>query len=103
MRKLATVVLGGMLILSTPASAVAQTPSSATTDPAEIAEARVILAIMFPPAEREATFNKIGAAFAEQFRNSIPKAAFADPALRAIVDEAMNRSIEVQKPVLAKH
>ena len=102
MRTLATIVLGGMLIVSTPVSAAAPIADN-QPDPAEMAEARTILAIMFPPAEREATFNRIGAAFADQYRNSIPRAAFADPGLRAIVDEGMDRSLEVEKPVLARH
>jgi len=99
MKKVLSVLVAAGVFAALPGSAMAQ-PAG---DPAELAEARAILAIMFPPAEREATFNKIGAALANQFRQSIPDAAFSDPGLKAIVDEALDKSIEVEKPVLARH
>ena len=84
-------------------AAVPGAASAQATDPAEMAEAHAILAIMFPPAEREATFDKISKALVTQFRASMPPDAFKDPGLKAIIDESIDKSVEIQRPVLRKH
>jgi len=78
MKKVLSVLVAAGVFAGLPGSAMAQ-PAG---DPAELAEARAILAIMFPPAEREATFNKIGAALANPVAEPRRNDTIAEDAVR---------------------
>ena len=104
MKHLFSPVLADCLALSAPAAAAAQAaPSTQSDEAARLAEANAIIAIMFPPAERQKTFDKMMNDFAAPFRQSLPRAASADPGLKAIMNEFIDHALERQKPVLQKH
>ena len=108
MKRLFSPVLAASLVMSAPAAAAAQAAPSAQSDEApgeaaKLAEANAIIEIMFPPAERQKTFDKMMSDFATPFRQSMPRAAMADPGLKAIMNEFIDTALERQKPLIRKH
>lgn len=97
-------VIGALVLVATPVSAATQAEPSAQADqPAKLAEAHAIIDIMFPPAERQQTFDKLIDQFASQYRASIPAEALADPGVRAILDKYLDKAREMQRPLIARH
>jgi hypothetical protein len=97
-------VLGAMLVAAAPASAAAQSVVPAQADQAaKLGEARAIIAVMFPPAERQAMMDKLVVDLTGQFRAMLPADAMADPGLKAIVDDFLEKALVRQRPVLQKH
>jgi hypothetical protein len=98
-------VLGAMLIAVAPASAAAAQPAVVTQpdEAAKLAEARAILAVMFPPGEREQMFTKLQADLVSQFSSLLPAAFMAHPGLKALFDDFKNAALTRQRAVLMKH
>lgn len=84
-----------------PASVSAQ--EAVADQQAELTEARAIMEIMFPPAEREQTFGVMMAQVVDQFRASIPTDTITDPQLRAIMDRYLDAIPERLGPAVATH
>jgi len=95
------VIAGLALAAGIPAGASAQ--AAAADQQAELTEARAIMEVMFPPAEREQTFSVMMAQMLEQFRSAIPTEGFADPELRAIMDRYFDGIPERLKPMITTH
>mgnify|MGYP000495355862 CR=1 FL=1 len=93
-----------LLAAALPVAAQAQdaTPTEAI-DPAELAEARSIIEVMFPTAERDETFGNLIAQFSSQFRQAIPKDAMSDPGLQAILDGYLDGLPERLMPLVKTH
>ena len=95
-----TVIAGLALASGIPVCASAQ---EAADRQAELTEARAIMEIMFPPAEREQTFATLVGQVVDQFRASMPADAITDPQLRAILDRNFDSIPERLRPTIAKH
>ena len=93
-------VFGALLAVAVPASAAAQ-----DGDAAELAEARAIVAIMFPPAEREQTMRTLMDQLMSQVKQSsaIDFAAFGDPGLTAIVTQFQDSVVGLLMPTVQAH
>jgi hypothetical protein len=90
-----------LLALTVPAAAHAQAASAAPSDDAaKLAEAHAIIAIISPPAERDATMVTVLRQLSAQFRQSLPEDTDTDPAIKAIMDDYLNRFPELLRPVL---
>jgi hypothetical protein len=84
-------------------TAAAQSAAATPTDPAKLGEATAIIEIMFPPAEREQTFDTMINELLAQFRKGVPVNLVSDPGLKAIVDKYFD-SIPVRvKPAIQAH
>lgn len=95
-------ILGAWLFVSAPATA-APIASRPQAEAAELAEARAIIEIMYPSAERQKTFDKLMTDISAQFRQSVPPDTLTDPGLNAIVHEFLDSSMRRVRPVLHKH
>ncbi|HEX7712233.1 MAG TPA: hypothetical protein VF418_14985 [Sphingomonadaceae bacterium] len=107
MKKLWARVLGAVLAgaaVGPGAAAFAQDASaSAPADPAKLSEANSIIEIMFPPAERDRTFDAMVQQILAQFRQGIPEDLVSDPGLKAILNKYFD-SIPVRlKPTIQRH
>jgi len=96
-------VLSAVLIVAAPAGASAQAAAPTAEQAAKLNEARAIIRIMFPPAERQVMMDKLVADLTGQFRTMLPVDAMADPGLKAIVDDFLQKALERQRPVLQRH
>jgi hypothetical protein len=104
MKRILRAGLGASLVISIPTTAAAQAPSAAQpADATKLAEAHAIIDIMFPPAERQQMMDKMLNDFLIPFRKNLPKAAMADPGLKAIVNEFVDRSLAAQRPLIQRH
>lgn len=107
MRQFWTPVLGAMLAgaaIGPGSPAFAQdTSTAAPTDPAELSEANSIIEIMFPPAEREQTFDAMVQQLLTQFRQGLPQNMVSDPGLKAILDKYFDSIPERLKPTIQQH
>jgi hypothetical protein len=102
---IAVAAFAAALAASTPAAAQ-ETPATvpaAAVDPTELAEARAVIAIMYPPAERVTMFDTLLATLNDQIRGSMPLDAIKDPGLKAIVDDHLGGLAAREAPVLQKH
>ena len=93
-------VLGALLAAALPAAAAAQ-----DNDAAELAEARAIVAVIYPPAERDAMMRTMLEQFAGQLKQSVPLdiAAFGDPGLSAIVEKFQDNVVGLVMPTVQAH
>lgn len=93
-------VFGALLAAALPAAAAAQ-----DNDAAELAEARAIVAVIYPPAERDAMMRTMLEQFAGQVRQSVPLdvAAFGDPGLSAIVEKFQDNVVGLVMPTVQAH
>jgi hypothetical protein len=93
-------VLGALLAAALPAAAAAQ-----DNDAAELAEARAIVAVIYPPADRDAMMRTMLEQFAGQVRQSVPLdvAAFGDPGLSAIVEKFQDNVVGLVMPTVQAH
>src|SRR6266498_5337426 len=97
-------VLGAILIVAAPASAAAQGAAPAQSEEAaKLTEARAVIGVMFPPAQRLSMFDKLQTDMMAQLRPSFPASVMAEPGLRAIVEDFIQQSMARQRPVLQKH
>jgi hypothetical protein len=105
MNKIFPTLLAACFVAAAPAQALAAQgiASSQSDDPAKLGEARAILAVMFPPAQREAMFAKLQTDLGTQFSVLIPAQMLADPGLKAIFEEFKNNAFERQRAVVLKH
>jgi acyl-CoA thioesterase len=93
-----------ILAATAPVAATAQeTPAAQAPDPAELAEARAIMEIAFPTAERDETFGTMAGQFLDQFRGAIPADAVADPGLKAILDAYLDDLPARLMPMMRVH
>jgi hypothetical protein len=97
-------ILGASLAAAAPASAIAQ-PQAATqaADPARLAEAHAIIAVMFPPAQRLQMIQKMQDDMMAQMRPLLPAAIMSDPGLAAIMDNYIVGAKVRQRGVMEKH
>ena len=93
-------VFGALLAAALPAATAAQ-----DNDAAELAEARAIVAVIYPPAERDAMMRTMLEQFAGQLKQSVPLdiAAFGDPGLSAIVEKFQNNVVGLVMPTVQAH
>jgi len=93
-------VFGALLAAALPAAAAAQ-----DNDAAELAEARAIVAVIYPPAERDAMMRTMLEQFAGQLKQSVPLdiAAFGDPGLSAIVEKFQDNVVGLVMPTVQAH
>jgi hypothetical protein len=101
-------ILGSVLAaaFAVAASTSAAAPPAAIAqaeDPAKLAEAHAIIEIMFPPAERQQTFDKLLDQISAQYRASIPADAMGDSGLKAIVESYLDKAREQERPLIARH
>lgn len=92
--------LGAALILLTPAHALAQ---SAPADPAKLAEARAIMEIIYPPAERDQMISKMIGDVSAQARAATQLDQISDSGLREIVESYVSRAHERMMPTVREH
>ena len=93
-------VFGALLAAALPAAAAAQ-----DNDAAELAEARAIVAVIYPPADRDAMMRTMLEQFAGQLKQSVPLdiAAFGDPGLSAIVEKFQDNVVGLVMPTVQAH
>ena len=104
MKAILGAVLGGILLVPVPAVAAAQPAVQAPTDQsARITEARAIIAVMFPPDQREKMFAKLQSDLMSQLSVIMPAEFMADPGLKAIFEQFKDDAMERQRPVMMKH
>lgn len=105
MNKFVITVAGALLSASSAAGHPAQAAQAAATgdEAAKLAEAHAIIAIMFPPGEREAMMDKIMTTITDQMRAPMPAYLSQDPALKKILDDFMSEIEAKERPLLFKH
>ena len=104
MKTILSAILGGWLALALSGSTSAQpTATAQATDPAELEQARAIIAIMFPPAERMRMFDKMQADLIAQMRPMLPAALLGDPGLKSLMDAYIEQATARQRVVIQKH
>ena len=93
-------VFGALLAAALPAATAAQ-----DNDAAELAEARAIVAVIYPPADRDAMMRTMLEQFAGQLKQSVPLdiAAFGDPGLSAIVEKFQDNVVGLVMPTVQAH
>lgn len=96
-------VLAAILAASAPGAAIAQAPAAVQPNAAKLAEAHAIIEIMFPPAERQRTFDRLLTQLSGQFRSAMPSIALTDPGVKAIVDKYFKMSLDQERPIIARH
>jgi hypothetical protein len=97
-------VLAACLVVSMPAASTAQqTAAAQPEDAAKLAEAHAIIDIMYPPAERQATMEKLVGQLSAQFRQGMSTDDLGDPGLKKIVEDALDSLRPRQSAVLQKH
>lgn len=103
MKAIVAALLGASLVVAVPVEAAPQpAPAVQIADPAKLAEAHAIIAIMFPPAQRTRMMDKLMNDLMVPFRNNMPKAIADDPGLKAIFDDFINESQALQRPIIQK-
>jgi hypothetical protein len=103
-RSLAGAALATALVAAAPAWAqTAPATPAVAPDPAELAEARAVIDIMYPAAERGKIFDELLTSFNDQIRTSVPLDALQDDGLKAIVDEVLSGLPARQSPLMQKH
>lgn len=105
MHKTITALIGAaMLCVPVAASATAaQAAPAQAPDPAKLAEARAIIEIMFPPAQREQMLAKMSDDIAAPIRQSLPSNLVDDAGLKTLMDSALNDLQAKQRPMMMKH
>ena len=101
MRRILGLLVAACFVMPVPTSAA--TNRTDGDAPARLAEAQAIIRIMFPPAERQQTMNKVMTAFSTQVRQTIPGTALSEPGLKKILDEAFDDLMVRLRPVMAQH
>ena len=87
----------------TPASAATAAVQAASDQAAELAEARAIIAIMFPPAQRQQMMAKMMENVTTPMRQALNFPGMDDPGLKRILDDFLNRALAEQLTVANKH
>jgi hypothetical protein len=105
MNKIFPGLLAACFVAATPVQALAAPAAAAaeTDQAAKLGEARAFLAVMFPPAQREAMLTKLQADLGTQVSALIPAQMLADPGLKAIFEEFKTDAFERQRAVALKH
>ena len=103
MNRLLITVAGALLAASTAAGAAAQAAPATADDSAKLAEAHAIIAIMFPPAQREAMMDKLLTTITAQMRAPMTAYLSQDPGLKKILDDFMGEIEAKERPLLFKH
>lgn len=100
MKRIWQPVLGALLVAALPSAAAAQ-----DSDAAELVEARAIVTIMFPPAEREQTIRTLIEQLTSQVRQAIPSdmAAIGDPGLTKMVEQYQDNVVGLLMPTVQAH
>jgi hypothetical protein len=91
------------LVPATPVVAQDVAAPPAVADEAELVEARAVIEVMYPPADRAKIFDTMLVNLNDQIRASIPLDGIGDPGLRAIVDEVLAGLAARESPMLQKH
>jgi hypothetical protein len=103
MRKSLGPVFAAFLIVSIPATAVAQQAAPAHSDEAaKLAEARAIVRIISPPADQQRALTLLPKVVAEA-RPKFPPDVMADAGLQAVLDSESKQLMEQARPLMLKH
>lgn len=95
--------LAAAALAAAPVAAIAQQAPAQAADPAELTEARAILEVAFPAAERDETFGTMVGQLLDQFRKTVPADALTDPGLKAIVDAHLDTLPARLMPTMKVH
>ena len=100
MKKVLAPVLGALLVAAFPSCAAAQ-----DNDAAELAEARAIMAIMFPPAERDEMMRTLIEQFSGQVKQAAPfdSATVGDAGLSTMLTQFQDNMIGLIMPTVQAH
>ncbi len=86
-----------LVVLPAPVTAQESEPG------AEMAEARAIMKIMFPPEEREATMQRLMTDISDQFAASVDMDSYTDPGLRSIMEGYLAGLPAQLMPLVSQH
>lgn len=104
MTKLFAPVAAALIMIGRPAAAAAvQAPATHCDKAAKLAEAHAIIAIMFPPATRDAMVRKLMDQLDAQFRQGTGIGNFGDPGFNKIVNDALDAMHPRQIEMLQQH
>ena len=104
MQRMIFPVLAAALGFMVAGAAAAQSAVPAGADSAaKLAEARAIIAVMYPPAERKKIMDKLLADGMRQFRTMLSPEAMADPGIKAMVDDFLQKELSRQSAVIQEH
>jgi hypothetical protein len=104
MRKFLAPLAGVSLIVLAPAAASAQpAPAVQAADPAKLAEAHAIIAIMFPPAERKKMIDDMLTNLSAPMRKSLPLEAISDPGFKKLMTDFLDETLAEQRPLLQRN
>lgn len=92
--------MGAAFLVSVPGAVAAQAQPD---DAAKLVEARAIVQVVSPPADREKMLSTLLPKVAAQMRPALPPVVASDPALKALVDSSYDDFMEAARPVLLKH
>lgn len=101
---LGPIAAASMFVATAVNATAAQAPAAAKPDdPAKLVEARAIVEIIAPTADRVKTLNTLLPKLEAQFRPKLPPEVSSDPGLVAILDSASNDFMQQARAVLLKH
>lgn len=104
MKSFAVAALLACLALPSAGHATTQQAQAAQpVDQAKLAEARAIIAVIFPPAERQQMMDKMLDDISAPLRQSMPATMMQDAGLKAILDDFLDKAQARQRPLLHKN
>ena len=99
MNRFFSALVSGLVLVAAPSGAVAAAPSE-QVDPAELSEARAIIAVMFPPAERMNMITRMQDQMMAQMGPLLPASISSDPGLSAIMTDYLDQAKAKQRTVM---
>ena len=97
-------ILAALIATAAPVAVHAQTATATTNQSAEMKEARSIIAIMFPPAERDQKMHDMLTNITAQMKGSMGQLeSVGDPGLKAIVDRFVDNVPDKLMPTVRKY
>ena len=104
MKRVVIALVGGCILAAAPVGAIAQQAAPAqSAEAAKLGEARGIIAIMFPPAQRLQVIEKMQSDLMSQMRPLLPANFMADPGLNSIMNDYIAEATARQRVVMQKH
>lgn len=99
------IVAGALLAVVAPAGEVAAQPAAPVQgdEPAKLAEAHAIIAIIYPPATRQQMMDKMLTEFTAPMRQSLPIDGITDPGLKSLFTDYMDQMFAAERPLLMSH
>ena len=97
-------IVAALIAAAVPCAAVAQAAPTAVPDSAKMQEARAIIAVMFPPAERDQKMHDMLTTMIGQMRGSMAHLEQVnDPGLKAILDRFVDGVPDKMMPAIRKY